>query len=41
MPLFIFTNVIIGLLLIRTFLLLMRGKLLIRVDRETLLKNKD
>ncbi|WP_434658998.1 dicarboxylate transporter/tellurite-resistance protein TehA [Klebsiella sp. MISC125] len=41
MPLFIFTNVIIGLLLIRTFLLLMRGKLLIRVDRDTLLKNKD
>lgn len=40
-PLFIFTNLIIGILLIRTFLLLMRGKLLIRVERDTLLKNKD
>ncbi|WEF26202.1 dicarboxylate transporter/tellurite-resistance protein TehA [Klebsiella aerogenes] len=40
-PLFIFTNLIIGLLLFRTFLLLVRGKLLIRVDRATLLPNKD
>ncbi|VDR27571.1 Tellurite resistance protein tehA [Raoultella terrigena] len=40
-PLFVFTNLIIGLLLIRTFLLLVRGKLLIRVERATLLKNKD
>ena len=40
-PLFIFTNLIIGLLLLRTFLLLLRGKLLIRVDRSTLLNNKD
>lgn len=41
LPLFLFTNLIVGLLLIRTFLLLMRGKLLIRVERDTLLKNKD
>ncbi|WP_159870147.1 MULTISPECIES: dicarboxylate transporter/tellurite-resistance protein TehA [unclassified Raoultella] len=40
-PLFVFTNLIIGLLLIRTFLLLVRGKLLIRVERATLFKNKD
>lgn len=40
-PLFIFTNLIIALLLIRTFLLLVRGKLLLRVDRATLLKEKD
>lgn len=40
-PLFIFTNLIIALLLFRTFLLLVRGKLLIRVDRATLLPNKD
>ncbi|MDJ1653658.1 dicarboxylate transporter/tellurite-resistance protein TehA, partial [Raoultella sp. Ech2A] len=40
-PLFVFTNLIIGLLMIRTFLLLVRGKLLIRVERATLLKNKD
>ena len=40
-PLFIFTNLIIGLLLLRTFLLLLRGKLLIRVDRAALLNNKD
>ena len=36
-----FSNLIIGLLLLRTFLLLVRGKLLIRVDRATLLPNKD
>lgn len=40
-PLFIFSNLIIGLLLLRTLLLLVRGKLLIRVDRATLLPNKD
>lgn len=40
-PLFIFTNVIIALLLIRTFLLLMRGKLLICVDRSTLSAHKE
>jgi tellurite resistance protein len=40
-PLFIFTNLIIALLLIRTFLLLVQGKLLLRVDRATLLKEKD
>lgn len=38
LPLFLFTNLIVGLLLIRTFLLLMRGKLLIRVERDALLK---
>lgn len=40
-PLFIFTNIIIGLLLLKTFALLVRGKLLVRVDRATLLRNKD
>ncbi|HHG8774408.1 TPA: dicarboxylate transporter/tellurite-resistance protein TehA [Raoultella planticola] len=40
-PLFVFTNLIIALLLVRTCLLLLRGKLLIRVDRATLLNNKD
>lgn len=40
-PLFVFTNLIIALLLVHTCLLLLRGKLLIRVDRATLLKNKD
>ena len=40
-PLFLFTNLIVGLLLVRTFLLLVRGKLLIRVERDALLKNKD
>ncbi|WP_426617038.1 dicarboxylate transporter/tellurite-resistance protein TehA [Raoultella sp. R2A007] len=40
-PLFVFTNLVIGLLIIRTVLLLVQGKLLIRVDRATLLKNKD
>lgn len=35
-PLFIFTNGIIALLLVRTFVLLMQGKLLIRTDIATL-----
>lgn len=41
MPLFIFTNVIIALLLIRTFALLVQGKLLIRTERAALLKSED
>lgn len=41
LPLFIFTNAIIALLLIRTLLLLCRGQLLIRVERHTLLQDKD
>lgn len=41
LPMFIFTNVIIGLLLIRTLVLLLQGKLLIRVDRSVLEKSKD
>ena len=40
-PLFIFTNFIIALLLIRTFALLMQGKLLIRTERAALLKSED
>lgn len=39
-PLFIFTNLIIGLLLLRTLILLLQGKLLIRVDRAQLLKKE-
>ncbi len=38
---YFFSNLLIGLLLLRTLLLLVRGKLLIRVDRATLLPNKD
>ncbi|EKY3225342.1 dicarboxylate transporter/tellurite-resistance protein TehA [Cronobacter dublinensis] len=34
-PLFIFTNLIIALLVVKTVLLLIQGKLLIRVERET------
>ncbi|MEO3988776.1 dicarboxylate transporter/tellurite-resistance protein TehA [Pseudocitrobacter cyperus] len=41
LPMFIFTNFIIGLLLIRTLVLLFQGKLLVRVDRSVLAKNKD
>ncbi len=33
LPLFIFTNAIIGLLLVRTFILLMQGKLIVRTAR--------
>ncbi|HFZ8993403.1 TPA: dicarboxylate transporter/tellurite-resistance protein TehA [Citrobacter freundii] len=40
-PLFIFTNIIIALLLIRTFLLLIQGKLLIHSERATLLNHED
>ena len=40
-PLFIFTNFIIALLLIRTLALLMQGKLLIRTERAALLKSED
>lgn len=40
-PLFIFTNVVIALLLIRTVQLLMSGKLLLRVERQTLSRHKD
>ncbi len=40
-PLFIFTNFIIALLLVRTFALLMQGKLLIRTERTALLKSED
>ncbi|MDI5829360.1 hypothetical protein MJN51_30635, partial [Salmonella enterica subsp. enterica serovar Kentucky] len=36
-PLFIFTNAIIALLLVRTFLLLVQGTLLIRTERAALL----
>lgn len=40
-PLFIFTNFIIAILLIRTFALLMQGKLLIRTERAVLMKAED
>lgn len=40
-PLFIFTNAIIALLLVRTFLLLVQGKLLIRTERAALLKTEE
>ncbi|MGG2078494.1 dicarboxylate transporter/tellurite-resistance protein TehA [Lelliottia nimipressuralis] len=36
-PLFIFTNCIIALLLVRTFILLVQGKLLVRSDKATLM----
>lgn len=38
-PLFIFTNFIIGLLLVRTIILLCQGKLLLRVERPATRKN--
>lgn len=41
LPMFIFTNFIIGLLLIRTLVLLLQGKLLVRVERSVLEKSKD
>ncbi|MFS3837226.1 hypothetical protein [Klebsiella pneumoniae] len=41
MPLFIFSNLVVGLLLLRTALLLVSGKLLLQVDRETLLNKKE
>lgn len=40
-PLFIFTNAIIALLLVRTFILLMQGKLLVRTDKATLLQAEE
>ncbi|CBG88368.1 dicarboxylate transporter/tellurite-resistance protein TehA [Citrobacter rodentium] len=40
-PLFIFTNIIIALLLVRTFVLLVQGKLLIRTARAALLKSEE
>lgn len=40
-PLFIFTNAIIGILIVRTLRLLACGKLLIRVERHTLLAGKE
>ena len=36
-----FSNLVVGLLLLRTALLLVSGKLLLRVDRETLLNKKE
>ena len=41
MPLFIFTNIVIGLLLLKTLHLLFQGKLLTRVAASTLMKPKD
>lgn len=41
LPMFIFTNAIIALLIVRTVHLLICGKLLTRVERHTLLRNKD
>lgn len=41
MPLFIFSNLVVGLLLLRTILLLVSGKPLVQVDRETLLNKKE
>ncbi|MEW5028088.1 dicarboxylate transporter/tellurite-resistance protein TehA, partial [Klebsiella pneumoniae] len=38
---FIFSNLVVGLLLLRTALLLVSGKLLLQVDRETLLNKKE
>jgi len=40
-PLFIFTNCIIALLLVRTFILLMQGKLLVRSDKATLMHTEE
>ncbi|WP_347113022.1 dicarboxylate transporter/tellurite-resistance protein TehA [Leclercia sp. S52] len=40
-PLFIFTNAIIALLLVRTFILLMQGKLLVRTDKATLMQAEE
>lgn len=41
LPLFIFTNIVIGLLLVKTLLLLLQGKLLTRVAPSTLMEPKD
>ncbi|MCU6676777.1 dicarboxylate transporter/tellurite-resistance protein TehA [Leclercia tamurae] len=40
-PLFIFTNAIIALLLVRTFILLMQGTLLVRADKATLMQAEE
>ncbi len=40
-PLFIFTNAIIALLLVRTFILLMQGKLLVRTDKALLMQTEE
>ena len=40
-PLFIFTNVIIAMLLVRTFILLMQGKLLVRADKALLMQSEE
>lgn len=41
LPLFIFTNVIIVMLLVRTFILLMQGKLLVRTDKALLMPSEE
>ena len=40
-PLFIFTNVTIAMLLVRTFILLMQGKLLVRADKALLMQSEE
>ena len=40
-PLFIFTNVIIGMLLVRTVILLIQGKLLVRTDKALLMQSEE
>lgn len=40
-PVFIFTNAIIALLLVRTFILLIQGKLLVRADKATLMQAEE
>ena len=40
-PLFIFTNLIIGMLLVRTFILLIQGKLLLRTDKALLMQSEE
>ncbi|KLR30946.1 dicarboxylate transporter/tellurite-resistance protein TehA [Enterobacter kobei] len=40
-PLFIFTNVIIGILLVRTFILLLQGKLLLRNEKALLMQSEE
>ncbi|URN97351.1 dicarboxylate transporter/tellurite-resistance protein TehA [Leclercia adecarboxylata] len=40
-PLFMFTNAIIALLLVRTFILLIQGKLLVRADKATLMQAEE
>ena len=40
-PLFIFTNFIIGMLLVRTFILLIQGKLLVRTEKARLMQTEE